>query len=260
LDKLPEVAELTESQPQPVLAVPTGTKSPPALGSQRSQPTPDPLLMWVYLQKRLDSAAFIENYCPHPGVIASQISSLDEAFFVRRTRNLLVTDHELPCPATAFRRAHPDALSFAVELSSGRARHSSWKCCPRMPRSMSVEDFWAAITELAEPHRYAGQPFADRIAEEALTQPETRGISLREFQALRLLAEGYSISECAQRMNLAGSTVENHKYRIMKKLNIHRAHELVLLGARLGWIHQSTFSPTERPAAETLAENSPKSA
>ncbi len=216
--------------------------------------------MWVCLQKPLEAAAFVERYYPRPGVIACQISSLDKAFYVSRTRNLLVTDLDLPCPATEFRRAHPDALSFAVVLATHRVKLPNCDCCPHFPRNMKAEDFWQALAERVEDHRYTRLRIAVPIAESTGTPPETSGLSRREFVALRLLAEGCTITECAQKMQVCNTTVENHKYRIMKKLKIHRAHELVLLGARLGWIQHSTFSPTERSLAETPVANAPKSA
>lgn len=241
LDELPEVVAPSTPPPEPARE-------------------PIPLLMWVWLQTPLDSTAFVHRYCPRPGVIACQISALDQAFFVSRARNLLVTDHPLTCPASEFRQVYPQALSCAVLLASDRASNSSCNCCPRLPRNLSVADFWAAITERAEPQGYASQRLADRITDEVPLLPETPGLSPRELVVLRCLAEGDTIAECAQKIKVSNTTVENHKYRIMKKLKIHRAQELVLLGSRLGWIHHSTFSQTDQAPPGTLAANLPPAA
>jgi DNA-binding NarL/FixJ family response regulator len=53
---------------------------------------------------------------------------------------------------------------------------------------------------------------------------------------LQLLAEGKSNKEVAALLNLSLSTVETHRGRIMKKLNLHSAPELVLYAVRKGVI------------------------
>ena len=56
----------------------------------------------------------------------------------------------------------------------------------------------------------------------------------RELEVLMHLAEGRSVKECARRMDLAHSTVDNHKSRLMKKLGTHNLVELVRTAVREG--------------------------
>jgi len=58
----------------------------------------------------------------------------------------------------------------------------------------------------------------------------------REQQVMRLLAEGISIKEIAERLFISPKTVENHRTNIMSKLEIHSAMELIRYAARLGLI------------------------
>ena len=58
----------------------------------------------------------------------------------------------------------------------------------------------------------------------------------RERQVHQLLAEGNSNKEIANRLNLSLHTVETHRSRIMDKLGIHSAAELVLGAVRRGLV------------------------
>ena len=48
------------------------------------------------------------------------------------------------------------------------------------------------------------------------------------------MAEGNSNKEVANRLNLSLHTVETHRWRIMEKLDLHSAAELVLSAVRRG--------------------------
>jgi DNA-binding NarL/FixJ family response regulator len=58
----------------------------------------------------------------------------------------------------------------------------------------------------------------------------------RERQVYQLLAEGNCNKEAANRLNLSLHTVETHRWRIMEKLALHSAAELVLSAVRRGMV------------------------
>ncbi|MCH8840108.1 MAG: response regulator transcription factor [Planctomycetes bacterium] len=66
--------------------------------------------------------------------------------------------------------------------------------------------------------------------------PITAELSDRELEVMLLLAEGQSVRECARFMQLAESTVENHKFRMMRKLGVHRFTDVLRLAIRTGLI------------------------
>jgi len=77
---------------------------------------------------------------------------------------------------------------------------------------------------------YSGQAyFSSDIARVALTQfvqgssegPSPMNLTNREREVLILIAEGLSNKEIAVKLNLGVRTVETHRERIMRKLNIH---------------------------------------
>ena len=77
---------------------------------------------------------------------------------------------------------------------------------------------------------YSGQAFfSQEIASAALNQLVTRGgkgdpfaqLTSREREVLVLIAEGQSNKEIASRLNVGVRTVETHRERIMRRLDIH---------------------------------------
>ena len=67
-------------------------------------------------------------------------------------------------------------------------------------------------------------------------QPSLGLLTSRELQVMKLLAGGYSVRRCAERLKLAESTIDNHKSRLMKKLDIHKIVELTHVAIREGLI------------------------
>ncbi len=61
-------------------------------------------------------------------------------------------------------------------------------------------------------------------------------LTAREQEIMRLLAEGLSSKEIAQKLFISPKTVENHRANIMNKLDLHSTFELVRYAAKLGLI------------------------
>ena len=61
-------------------------------------------------------------------------------------------------------------------------------------------------------------------------------LTTREREVLQLLAEGRSNKEVATVLDLSLHTVETHRVRIMEKMDVHSAAELVLSAVRRGLI------------------------
>jgi DNA-binding NarL/FixJ family response regulator len=59
----------------------------------------------------------------------------------------------------------------------------------------------------------------------------------REMEVLKLVALGHSVKHCAELLDLAPSTVDNHKSRLMKKLGVHKSLDLTRLAIREGLVN-----------------------
>jgi len=109
----------------------------------------------------------------------------------------------------------------------------------------------AAFWELAAGLRHlaAGERAFEPVVRERLVETargwrieHTRGsspldqLTPRETQVMRLIALGRSVRDCAQILELARSTVDNHKSRLMKKLGLRKSQDLTRLAIREGLI------------------------
>lgn len=65
----------------------------------------------------------------------------------------------------------------------------------------------------------------------------TRRISDRERQVLHLIVKGAANKEAAHTLHISVRTVEKHRQRIMKKLGVHKATELVHLAITKGLVN-----------------------
>lgn len=66
-------------------------------------------------------------------------------------------------------------------------------------------------------------------------------LSPREQEVLRLLAEGLSNKEVADKLFISPKTVEHHRSNIMSKLDVHNMVELVRYAARLGLVDMESW-------------------
>src|SRR5262249_60234911 len=64
--------------------------------------------------------------------------------------------------------------------------------------------------------------------------PMRRGISGRERESLKLVAEGRSSRESAASLYVSMKTIETHRKQIMDKLNLHSVAELTKYAIREG--------------------------
>jgi two-component system, NarL family, response regulator NreC len=60
------------------------------------------------------------------------------------------------------------------------------------------------------------------------------GLTEREREILKLIAEGYTNNQIAERLYISPKTVDTHRTHIMDKLNLHSRAELVKYAMRRG--------------------------
>jgi DNA-binding NarL/FixJ family response regulator len=66
--------------------------------------------------------------------------------------------------------------------------------------------------------------------------PTYGALTSREQEIMRLVAEGLSTKEIAEKLFISSKTVENHRSKIMNKLGLHNIIELIRYAARIGLI------------------------
>lgn len=89
-------------------------------------------------------------------------------------------------------------------------------------KDSAAEQLVGAIRKIA-----AGGVHITEAAAASLVSFSQKGLSDRELEVLRLLASGLSPTEIGERLHLSVKTVSTHKTRILDKLNLGSAAELV---------------------------------
>lgn len=85
-------------------------------------------------------------------------------------------------------------------------------------------------------HQVVKRLMESPLKEAKITDAAYGTLTPREQEVMRLLAEGLSTKEIAEKLFISRKTVENHRSNIMSKLGLHSTIELVRYAARLGLI------------------------
>jgi two-component system invasion response regulator UvrY len=99
-----------------------------------------------------------------------------------------------------------------------------------------------AIRKIAAGGLFIPSAVAEKLAVEMLAGttdalPHTL-LSDREYQILLLIAQGISVSEIADELNLSVKTVSTHKTRLMQKMNTANVAELIHYAIRHDLVHR----------------------
>jgi DNA-binding NarL/FixJ family response regulator len=83
----------------------------------------------------------------------------------------------------------------------------------------------------------ASRVLADRVARPASESPDPYGsLTPREREVFHLIADGKATKEIAGALGISVKTAENHRTRVLDKLGVHNAAELVRYAAKKGLI------------------------
>ena len=92
-----------------------------------------------------------------------------------------------------------------------------------------------AVHSVASGRKFLSADIARKLALRDFSDTaEADGLSAREFEVLRLLAQGHSIKEIAESMGLNPKTIANHQSTIKQKLGADTAIQLLKKAAQLG--------------------------
>jgi DNA-binding NarL/FixJ family response regulator len=99
-------------------------------------------------------------------------------------------------------------------------------------KQASQDELYEAIHCVADNQFYLAEENKDIILTKLLRMKGQGDLidtlSDRELQVLRLLGRGKGIKEIASNLGLSSKTIDNYRYRVMTKLNLHRTVDLVI--------------------------------
>lgn len=137
------------------------------------------------------------------------------------------------CPATRVLvlTAHEDAEHVIPLLEAGATGY--------LPKTVSLNELLDAIRATSRGESALPPSVASVVVRHlsgATEQAVGEGLTPREMEVLRLLAEGLTNYQIARRLGLSSRTVEAHLTHIYAKLNVSSRTEAALLAQRKGWL------------------------
>jgi DNA-binding NarL/FixJ family response regulator len=109
------------------------------------------------------------------------------------------------------------------------------------------DDLVAAIKGTAEGKSFLDPTVAGKLMRQMVAEPAARPVDTeqveplteRELEVLRLLAQGHSNPEIAQKLHLAAGTVRNYVSTILQKLDVRDRTEAAVVALQRGLINHS---------------------
>jgi two-component system invasion response regulator UvrY len=118
---------------------------------------------------------------------------------------------------------HPEDLFAVRALRAGASGY--------VEKTSAPEDLLEAIRRIARGETYAsariGGKLAAHIAQGGVTTLPHERLSDREFEVLRMLGGGMSVTAIARALNLSVKTVSTHRTRVLAKTGLHDNAEIV---------------------------------
>jgi DNA-binding NarL/FixJ family response regulator len=112
-------------------------------------------------------------------------------------------------------------------------------------KESATENLIKAFETLLKGEYFLDSALSSEVAARLMDSPYTDekirdaaygGLTSREQEILRMLAEGIPRKDIASKLCISVKTVENHATKIMKKLSLHSQLDLVRYAARMGLI------------------------
>jgi DNA-binding NarL/FixJ family response regulator len=112
-----------------------------------------------------------------------------------------------------------------------------------LTKNCREEEILDAIRALQKQERFYCTKVLDLLLEKSFpaqdTSPEGTKLSPREMEIVHLTAKGLFAKEIAQTLNISTHTVYTHRKKILQKLNVKNASQLVSVAINRGWIIRS---------------------
>jgi DNA-binding NarL/FixJ family response regulator len=99
-----------------------------------------------------------------------------------------------------------------------------------LTKESAPEELVAAIRKVAQGGTYVSQSLAEKLAGELkgeAPKEQHEALSDREYQVVRLLAAGKTVSEIAADLSLSVKTVSTYRARILEKLRLKSTAEVI---------------------------------
>jgi len=160
---------------------------------------------------------------PDVAIIDLSMPKLDGVQVIARLRA------ELPDLKMLALTVHEDAAYLHQVMRAGADGY--------LLKRSAAEEVVRAIHDVSAGSRFIDPAIAGKLAEIASAEPPPiELLSEREIDVLRLLAQGFTSKEIADRLDIGIKTVETYKSRATTKLDLHSRAQIVRFAATQGWL------------------------
>lgn len=189
----------------------------------------------------------VEMKCPYTEVVGDTNSGRDALRMIAELdADLLITDLSMPDMdgiglIKRARKRHPDLKCVVLSMHTGQQYVLSALnagACAFVHKGASAEDLIEALRVVYEGSTYLHPNVAGTVIDKIRELEEGSDLlSLltdRQRETLKLIAEGNSTREIADKLNVSAKTVETHRAQLMDRLDIHDIPGLVKYAIRAG--------------------------
>jgi two-component system, NarL family, invasion response regulator UvrY len=136
---------------------------------------------------------------------------------------------------------HPEDQYALRVLRAGAAGY--------LTKESASEQLITAIRKVASGGKYVSLSLAEQLAAELdapADKPLHGTLSDREYEVMRMIAIGKSVSEIAEELALSVKTISTYRTRILAKMNMTRTADIIHYGIRHGLIDDAAKSAEPR--------------
>ena len=173
--------------------------------------------------------------------VIGETGIFDEAIEIIKTKrpDIVLLDINLP-PASGLdavpliRKFSPGTKIIAVSMHSQPAfakKMLKLGAKAYVTKNSSQDEILKAVDEVMNGRIYVCTEIKEHLSEQMMDdesgKPDIKDLSLREIEIIRLIKEGLSSKEIADRLHISVRTIEVHRHNILKKLKLKNTAALI---------------------------------
>lgn len=173
--------------------------------------------------------------------ITAESGTLDEAIKMIKIKkpDIVLLDINLPDASgldavPLIRKFSPGTNIIAVSMHSQPAyakKMLKLGAKAYVTKNSAHQEILKAIEEVMNGRIYVCTEIKDNLSDQIMNKkpgrPDTKKLSLREIEIVKLTKEGLSSKEISSRLNIVTRTVEVHRHNILKKLKLKNTASLI---------------------------------
>lgn len=184
--------------------------------------------------------ALLSSSFPHASIMDAAGVGEAEEILVRHDVDIMITDLDLNGESGTTLIRHVRDIRPATQVVVYTMHEEPWSVSEIdsmdveavVMKSDSAGELLTAVGSLLDGKGYYSATFS-RLLGSQKRQPDR--LSCRETQVVDLTAAGLSSADIASKLGISVNTVEFHRRRIMQKLGVSNAAEMVSRATELGW-------------------------